>query len=400
MKIFLFIIFAFKFLESNLNNRNYFLKLNKDLRALQLIHVQISNKTSKESTSGNIFFNNKNNENIENNQNFKRKNLIIGVIMYYDWEKISTFFKSYIRAGFENCDIVMFISGVSSVTLNKMKSYGILVYNIPDKFKNILISNYRWKLYEDYLNENKNKYKQVFTGDIGDTFFQLDLFKFYEKKKSFLGIALENGTLYNNYTKKWLISLYGEDKYRSIEHERNVCIGSVWGTIDKMIDFSRMMWENISSKKDLSENTFDQESANYIIYINKAFEYCLIKSDNKNGLVMTFGLVNITDIHFDSENNILNGNGEIVAVIHQYNKKKEIIKIFNELLTKPLKIPYKYKLFKFLTNYILYISLLIIFSIFGVILLCKLKNIARKRINTSSYTIIKYSNYIEKSNNI
>ena len=363
MKIFLFIFNVFAFLKYYYN-KNYFLETNIGLRALQINNEHNTNENNKELTSLNI--KDSINENLNENSNFKRKNLIIGAVIYYEWEKMSTFFKSYIRAGFENCEIVMFVRDISQKTLSKMKSYGIIIYDIPDKFKKMTISNYRWKIYEDYLSENKNKYNLVFTGDIRDTFFQTDLFNSYEKKNSFLGIEIEDGNLSNKYNKKWLISLYGKDSYRAIEHERIICIGSVWGAVDKMIDFTRMMWENLSSKKAFKFNVFDQAPANYIIYINKAFDNCLVKSDNKNGLVTTIGLTNITDIHLDSENNILNGNGEIAAVIHQYDRKEEIIKILNEALTKPLKIPYKKKLFKYPLNYILYISLSIIFSIVGI----------------------------------
>ena len=419
MKKILFIILIVSFEKSNSINRNVSINKNKDLRVLQINNEGTTNKNNKELSSAYAI----NYNNIENSN--KKKNLIIGTIINFGWDKMSTFFKSYIRAGFENCDIVMFISNISPKTVSKMKSYGIIVYNmpdLPDKFKKKGICSYRWKIYEDYLKENKNRYKQVFTGDIRDTFFQIDFFKFYEKKKSFLGIALEDGTLSDKYNKKWIVNLYGDDIYRTIKHERIVCMGSVWGTIDKMIDFSRMVWEGLITEKALRVDTADQAVGNYLIYINKTFDEYLVKSNNKNGLIMTIGLTNITDIHFDSENNMLNGNGEIAAVIHQYDRKKEIVTIFNEALTKPLKIPYKGKLFKYPINYILYIILAIIFSIFGVFHLCRLKKIKlkkkynksfsffrvlclcrpkkiklKKKYNTSSYPIIKYSNYITKS---
>ena len=56
------------------------------------------------------------------------------------------------------------------------------------------------------------------------------------------------------------------------------------------------------------------------------FKDCLIKSDNKNGYVMTIGLTNNTNIILDHENNILNGKGKIAAVIHQYDRKPYIIR--------------------------------------------------------------------------
>ena len=48
----------------------------------------------------------------------------------------------------------MFVDNISQETINKVKSLGIIVYSIPDKYKSQTIINYRWKLYEDYINKN------------------------------------------------------------------------------------------------------------------------------------------------------------------------------------------------------------------------------------------------------
>ena len=56
------------------------------------------------------------------------------------------------------------------------------------------------------------------------------------------------------------------------------------------------------------------------------FNNCLIKSDNKDGRVITIALTRSEDIKFDSQKNIINGKGEIAAVIHQYDRKPKIFK--------------------------------------------------------------------------
>ena len=56
----------------------------------------------------------------------------------------------------------------------------------------------------------------------------------------------------------------------------------------------------------------------------KLFSDYLLKSDNY-GPVMTIGKTKPHNIIFDSDENILNFSGEIAAVIHQYDRKIDIV---------------------------------------------------------------------------
>ena len=121
---------------------------------------------------------------------------------------------------------------------------GIIVYSIPDKYKNLSIINFRWKIYEDYINENRDKFNLIFTADVRDVFFQKDVFKFYENKKSFLGVAIEDYFLTESMNKKWLIDAYGENLYKTIKNERIICVGTIWGTPDKFSQFWKLCGKN------------------------------------------------------------------------------------------------------------------------------------------------------------
>ena len=110
-----------------------------------------------------------------------------------------------------------------------------------------------------------------------------------------------------------------------MKNERIFCVGTVWGTPDKFLEFSKIMWERLGSEWSLSINAVEQAVGNYLIYHDKMFNDCIIKSENKDGPVMTVALTKRYDINFDLNNNILNEKGEIVAVIHQYDRKKDIL---------------------------------------------------------------------------
>jgi hypothetical protein len=273
-----------------------------------------------------------------NEKKIGKKNLLIGVVSHYGWNTIAPFIKSFHSSGFKNCDFILYVDELSRITIKKIKSYGIIIKKVPDYLKKKIVINYRWKIYEDFLINNQYKYKFVFTADLRDVFFQQDVFQFFENNDSFLGIALEDGMLTDKLNKYWIVSAYGEEKYNFIKNNRIICIGTVWGTPDKFYEFSKIMWEKLDSKWSLSKNVIEQAVTNYIIYYDKMFNDSIISSDNINGRIMTIGLTKYEDIKFDSENNILNKKGEKAAVIHQYDRKIEIVKLVQNKYCKPKKI--------------------------------------------------------------
>ena len=105
-----------------------------------------------------------------------------------------------------------------------------------------------------------------------------------------------------------------------------VRIYTIKSKIKELIEFSKVMWEILDSQWSLRLNVIEQAVANYIIYHDKMFDDCLIKSENKDGLLMTIGLTKEENIYFNLEDNLVNGNGKIAAVIHQYDRKSQILK--------------------------------------------------------------------------
>ena len=248
-----------------------------------------------------------------------KKNLIIGCIENYSLNIVLPFFKSLIYSKITNYDIVIFISKVTSELINYLKSIKVIIYKISEKYKHFPLLSLRWKLYIDFLKENKNKYNLVFHADIRDTIFQKDIFKSYENLGPFLGVAIEDGILSEKVNKKWIIDFVGEEKHKKIQKERIICFGTLWGTLNKFLDFSKILWQNLIQKPFI----IDQGIGNYLIYYEKILKEFIIKSDNY-GPVMTLGLTKRFNILTDNESNILNFGGEIASVIHQYDRKIDI----------------------------------------------------------------------------
>lgn len=292
-------------------------------------HIFINYKTNKNIFSSKIvsssITNKKNNKYGLNINSLLKKNLLIGTIINFGWEKIALFFKSFQRAQIRNCDCVMFIHNISLFSISKLKSYGVIIYKIPDKYTKMKVINYRWKLYADFLNHYPKKYNLVFHSDIRDVVFQQDIFNFYNSTKPFLGLAIEDGLLTQKLNKKWILDAYGEELFKTIQNERIICLGTLIGTQDKFKEFSYILWKNINL---IGVNkVIDQTIGNYLIYHDKLFNNSLIKSYNSNGPIITIGLTKRENIKLDGNNNILNGELKVASVIHQYDRKADIVQI-------------------------------------------------------------------------
>lgn len=75
------------------------------------------------------------------------KNLLIGAITNYLWDDVAPFFDSFMQAGFEDCDCVMFTGNMSEQTLEKIRACGVTVLPIPEEYLKGAVVLYRFKLY-------------------------------------------------------------------------------------------------------------------------------------------------------------------------------------------------------------------------------------------------------------
>jgi hypothetical protein len=175
----------------------------------------IIEKQNNSSSLENIF-------SINNNSTAIKKNLILGTIIDYNWKTISPFFISFKKAGFNNCDCVMFVYKLQQETINKIKSFDVRVIHIQT-LRNTRRNNIRHKFYEDFLRNNFDKYNLVLTIDVRDSIFQKDIFKYYENNKSILVLAHEDNNLSSPVNKKWFIDAFGKNIHKTIENERIIC---------------------------------------------------------------------------------------------------------------------------------------------------------------------------------
>ena len=234
-----------------------------------------------------------------------KKNLLISAITKYSWDIIKLYYISMIKADFENVDVVVYYGNITQEAINKLNSFGIITYPIPEEYLNSKINvlpQYRFKLYELYLKENKDKYNMVFTADVRDAIFQKDVFKFYNYSKPFLGIFLEEKTLRQEINRGWILQFIDQKEYNSgIADKRIICSGSLMGTVDKFMEFCTVLWDTVKNRS----VSLDQGATNYLIYSKKLFDGYLVRTDN-HGPVMTIGDSVRSNIKLYNNDTILN----------------------------------------------------------------------------------------------
>ena len=134
---------------------------------------------------------------------------------------------------------------------------------------------------------------------------------------------------------------------KTLENKRVINAGTIWGTLNEFYEFSNILYEKLS----IYPRVIDQTLANYLIYHEKILKKCLqIKSD-EFGRVLTLGLTKRKNIILDEENNILNNNGHIASIVHQYDRHPDLKKIMkSKYCPELIQFAYIKKFFIFLES--------------------------------------------------
>ena len=82
---------------------------------------------------------------------------------------------------------------------------------------------------------------------------------------------------------------------------------------------SQILWEKLL----IYPQNGDQYMVNYLVYHEHILKKFIIFSDNY-GPVITIGLTKRDHINLDSQNNILNYKNQIVSIVYQYDRHKDL----------------------------------------------------------------------------
>jgi hypothetical protein len=237
-------------------------------------------------------------------------NLVLGTALNYDIEHVKCFVLS-LRKHYDG-NVVLLVSNISQDFEDYLDLYEIETYKIPNSKNQDEICSMRHRYYREII-ENRDVDKVLLT-DVRDVVFQSD--PFAHEMITDLEFFLEPG-LYKDCDchRHWFCSLeiHGCEFYQSIGDRTIVCAGTTIGKKDAILFYLNKMIEELSK---MNRIITDQPTHAYMIYNNFFTNFRLYET--LKGPIAT--LSSSRDLKFDSENNLLNEDDSVVAVVHQWDR--------------------------------------------------------------------------------
>jgi hypothetical protein len=284
------------------------------------------------------------------------KNLIIGTIKNYNIHDLKPFVLTLKKTGYAG-DTVFFYSNVKEKTLQWLHELGIQTVEFGDKYpylgeeyqdntgvlpatcdRNIHVFSMRYIPYYLWLIKNKNKYQNIFFADTRDIIFQKDPFDFEMNNNIFYFCESENWPIKkSDFNAEEIRLAFGEDALNKIGDNLISNVGTVIGPSEKIFTHIEKMVGYIMAGD--GSILMDQGTHNYIVWNNMIPETKVCK--NGEGPVLTVGYD--LKIHHDKNGNIIDKNGLVPNLVHQYDRHYWVAKDFYDW---NLKIKYFYRLLK------------------------------------------------------
>ena len=181
----------------------------------------------------------------------------------------------------------------------------------------------RYPLYYLYLSEYGKSYENIMLTDTRDVLFQADPFGF-----DFDGLCcfLENEEKTINsceFNSNWILKGFSEDALRDIGHEKISCSGTTIGTRSAVMRYLETMVDYLIQLKTQFMG-IDQGVHNYIL--RKGLVGDVKFYDNHHGPVLTMHHTGEDKIRFDSDGYVINEDGSVINVLHQYDRQSSEIR--------------------------------------------------------------------------
>lgn len=313
-----------------------------------------------------------------NSQTTRPKNLILGLVKGYSFDKIKPFLISLKKSGFQG-DVCFFAADLSPETMAAIQEYGVKLQSFKEwyfklplikegKFiwkkiyfyhrlvniypinrlnsrlvkaltaakpnsyaaksnlvvKFVDIMGIRYPLYYLYLLEHGQHYENVMITDVRDVLFQRDPFDFDIGDNLCCFFEEEGKTLRTGDANAvWLRDGFGPHVLDAIGDRKISCAGTTIGSRSAMMQYLEGMIDNMIELK-CHMWGIDQGVHNYILHSGLVENVKFY--ENYRGPVLTMHFSKDEKLRFDNNGYIINDDGSVVNVLHQYDRKTPEIK--------------------------------------------------------------------------
>ena len=216
-----------------------------------------------------------------------------------------------------------FLDFVDSISKNKASKL---------RWAEVLLKSPKYRRYvmcQRYLTAHPSEYSNVMLTDVRDVFFQRDPFQFdfgdevccfLEDGRDTIGSSVTNRT--------WIRDLFGSAALKSMERARISCSGVTIGSYKRIMKYLETMVDYITRfvlpRQSRIDDGADQGVHNYILHYGLV-PYSRVFS-NEDGPVITLTGVPEVDVRFDKNGYVVNKTGEVVNVVHQYDRLPRVMR--------------------------------------------------------------------------
>lgn len=268
-----------------------------------------------------------------------------------------TFLASLRRTGYDG-KVVFFASALEAVVLERLRQDGVIVVpfqfrskhvkqrlarlwplcrllfasRLPLAFKERLahavfhLFYRRHLLYLDYLRQHRQEYDRVFLTDCRDVFFQADPFAWNPAPGVHFFLEEETNKIGQcRHHIGWITSQFGQAVFERMRHHTVACAGTTFGDTAAIMEYLSQMVEATMQVLSLAEVAGDQGVHNYLLREDRLPNVTI--HENRRGPVMTTGPMSAGNIRFSEQGLVVNDAGQVVNVLHQYDRHPELKRI-------------------------------------------------------------------------
>ncbi len=259
-------------------------------------------------------------------------NLVLGWLYDRSWEEVRAFVISAERAKMDAHVVILAWHNEAS-TWERIRDHGIEVIAVPCDYvmfeteevhhrpvRNDLTHfiSRRYCFYGWYLNQHR-EYDQVMLTGIRDVIIQSDPFEY--NSGNALCCFLESRLIKKcNWNCMWLHDGFNQDELEKIHENSISCAEIVLGKSNRVTEYVKLMVPHICGPN-LKIRVIDQAVHNYLLWNKMLGEVRLFKPGE--GPVFTMGYryqEREAEIIMNESNQVLNDDGTIASVIHQYDR--------------------------------------------------------------------------------
>ena len=239
------------------------------------------------------------------------RDLILGATFHLEERQLTPFLDSLQETEFTG-EVVFFVSeNESQISRFLREEKQIRVCTFDEKSYSMPIHAFRYFLYRDFLEAFANKYDRVMIADVRDVLFQRDPFDF---DMSDLNVFLEDVIIGQcPYNSNWITSRFSLAEQIHLYNCPVSCSGITIGQTQEILEYLELMTRFLMPPLNLVG--YDQGVHNFLLY-NRYIDPRVFR--NRCGPILTMGYAR--DCRVSNEGSVLNEDGSIVNVIHQYDR--------------------------------------------------------------------------------